>query len=235
MAAFYDDLIFPPSISLSAFKGSRLRSTTVVQTQSGFTQRRSLWAQTRRTFDAGLVTRPIEAWRLIDDFFEICEGQAIGFLLQDPTDYQVDQASGLLAPVTGSTFSFQKVRQVASHFAYRAIAKPDVGQAGGSSSITIWRIRDGVTTLVPSSNYAIDAINGSVLFVEGYVRFAAPGVAGDAFRWSGKFFLPVRFSTDSLDWTVVDKQVGEGNLLVQGPSVPITEEPWPGTLYIPPT
>lgn len=229
MSAFYDDLIFPTSISLSAFKGSRTRSTTVVQTRAGFTQRRSLWAQTRRTYDAGLVTRPVADWLLIDDFFEVAEGQAIGFMLLDPTDFQVTQQNGLLALVTGSTYSFQKMRTVGSRATYRAISKPDVGQGGGSSSISVYRTRSAVTTLVAVGNYSIDAVNGTLTFTVGYVE------VGDTFAWAGRFYVPVRFSTDSLDWTVVDKQVGSGNLLVQGPSVPITEEPWPGTLYIPPT
>lgn len=230
MSSFYDDLVFPTSISLSAFKGSRTRHTSIVQTQSGFTQRRSLLAQTQRTYDAGLVTRPQADWLLIDDFFEIAEGQAIGFLLKDPTDFQVSAANGLLALVTGKVYSFQKVRQVASHTTYRAISKPDVGQAGGASTITVFRTRSGTTTTVDLANYTIDGVNGTTTFVSGYTI-----MDGDTFSWSGQFYVPVRFGTDSLDWTVVDKQVGAGKLLINGPSVPIVEEPWPGTLYIPPT
>ena len=222
MAAFYDDLIFPESISLSGFKGKRQRLTTVVEVQSGFDQRRSLWAITKRSYDAGLVTRPADQWRLIDDFFEICEGQAIGFLLKDPTDYQVDQAHGLLAAVAGDVYSLQKVRVVGSHSAYRAIGKPR------ASTVVVWRMRAGVTSLVSTTNYTVDAVNGTVTFNVGFV------VAGDTFAWAGEFYVPVRFTTDDLDWETVDKQAF-GQLLIQGPSIPITEDPQEGLLHLPPT
>lgn len=231
MSAFYDDVIFPQSIALSAFKGSRTRDTGIVSTQSGFTQRRGRRVNTLRTYDAGLVTRPVAEWRQIDDFYEIVAGPEIGFLLLDPTDYQVTSiADGLLQLISDKTYSFQRVRTLGAHSVYRAISKPDVGQAAGSSTIVIWQTVGGVTTIVSASNYTVDGVNGTATFTSGFT--IAPGTT---FAWTGNFYVPARFATDSLDWTVVDKQVGAGKLLVNGPSVPITEEPWPGTLYIPST
>lgn len=222
MAAFYDDLIFPPSIALYSFKGSRLRQTRVTVLQSGFTQRKSEWARTQRSYDAGLVARPADQWRLIDDFFEIAEGQAIGFLLLDPTDYQCDQASGLLSVTTmTNVYSLQKVRTVASHSSYRAIGKPN------PATVVVFRTRSSVTTVVDPSHYVLDAVNGTVTFAGGYA------MVGDTFAWSGQFYVPARFSTDDLDWTSVDKSGGQ--LLISGPSIPITEDPQDGLLYIPPT
>lgn len=221
-ADFFDDVVFPTSISLYAFKGKRSRRTRVAMNNAGFEQRKSEWAQTLRTFDAGMVVRPASQWRLIDDLFETVEGKGIGFLLQDPTDYQISASQGVLVQIAGNAYSLQKATVVGSHTTFRGIAKPKSG------TIAVFKTNAGVTTSVGSGSYAIDYTAGVLTFGGGYV------VAGDTFTWSGEFYLPVRFETDDLDWQVIDKQA-LGELLISGPSIPIAEMRWPGLLYVPPT
>lgn len=221
-ADFFDDVVFPTSISLYSFKGKRSRKTRIITNLAGFEKRKSEQVITRRTFDAGMVARPASQWRLIDDLFEVVDGPGIGFLLQDPTDYQISDAQGVLVRISGNAYSLQKVAVVASHTAYRGIAKPKLG------TVLIFKTNAGATTTVGSGSYAIDYTTGVVTFANGYV------VAGDSFTWSGEFYLPARFASDDLDWQTVDKQA-RGELLIFGPSIPIIEIPWPGLLYVPPT
>ncbi len=224
MAAFYDDLEFPRTIALEQFRGRRGRLTTVTQDQSGFTQRRSRWAQTKREWDAGLVVRPASQWRLIDDFFEIVQGRAIGFLLRDATDYTTDVASGALVIVTGTTYSFQKKRVVGTHTTYRAIGKPEVG------TITIYRTRSGSTTALTAGQWSATGLTDQVTITAGAV------MAGDVFTWAGSFFVPARFNTDDLEWETVGKQPGPGGeLLIRSATIPIVEDWQDGLLYVPPT
>jgi uncharacterized protein (TIGR02217 family) len=170
--SFYDDVIFPESISLYAFSGKRMRLTDISPQRGGFDQRNVGWSQGRRTYDAGMVARPASQWNLIDDFFEIVDGPAYGFLLKDPTDYKIAASQGMLMPIDGGvdagtiglgygvpTYQAYKHLTVASRTKDRLIQKLKAG--------TIILLRNGVpvTAGIAAGNYSVDVTTGKFTFV----------------------------------------------------------------------
>lgn len=181
--AFYDDIVFPTSISANNFSGTRRRLTEVGVTQSGSEQRTVVWMDSLRTYEAGLVARLASEWILIDGLFEICEGQAHGFRLKDATDYSVSLAQGYpgsLDPADGSVITpgvgfgmpiLQAVKRYAygSRYHYRKLTK----LVSGSVSVT----RNGTPVVVGAGagEIAIDVDTGQITFVADATR-AVTGV-----------------------------------------------------------
>lgn len=221
MDDFYDDILFPEKISLRSFAGKMNSSTRRYTILSGFESRIALWASSIRTWDAGVVPRPLEEWTAIAAIFEICLGPAFGFLLRDRTEFQVpipgQFVKGAFALVSGKIYCFQRRFNFGTRNTYKGIAKPEQG------TILIWIYRgSGSWVFVADTNYTIDYPNGRITFGSGFTIND-----GDELAWSGQHFYPVHFDADDLDWQTVDRNPSSG-LLVSGPSVPIRELRWEG-------
>ncbi len=171
--AFYDDVIFPESISLFAFSGKRIRKTDIIENNNGFEQRNIVWTRSRRSYDAGMVPRPASQWNLIDDLFEVVAGSANGFLLKDQTDYQVSSTQGKFQPLdsTGAevgtigfansmpTYQMYKQSAVASRISNRIIQKPKAG------TYIINKNGTPLTAGSAAGNYALDTTTGIITLV----------------------------------------------------------------------
>lgn len=215
---FYDDVIFPPSISLYALKGKRSRFARVAVTQAGFEQRKSIWIFTKRTYEAGMATRTRPQWQLLEDLFEVLDGSTIGCRLLDPTDSDVAQSEGILVQVAGDAFCLYRQRFLGAHAINRAISKPV------ATSVVLFVTRASVTSIVPAGSYTLDSTTGGVLFATGYRQ------VGDVYAWLGQFHVAVRFSTNDLDWNVQDRG---GNQLLMNGSIPLAEIPIQPLVYLP--
>ena len=221
MADFYDDVLFPESIALRSFSGKVMRKSRRAMTEDGTEQRIALWGVSLRSYEAGMVPRPLEEWQAMEDVFELCDS-TIGFLLRDRHDYQVAQERGAFVSISATVYAFQKQHRIGDRATYRGIAKPEEG------TITVYRSRNGnAPTKLPPSSYSIDYANGRIAFTPGTIG------SNDVPSWSGQFFVPVRFEDDDIGWETVDRSQGLG-LLIAGPSVPLREMRWPGMPYRPP-
>lgn len=132
-------------------------------------------------------------------FFYVVSGAFDGFRYKDWNDF-TDDNRGILTLVSGSQYQMFKTYTKGSRTFNRKISKPVAG-------VQIFRFRSGVQSNITGSS-TIDLTTGLVT-VTGHV-------AGDTYRWSGEFDVPVRFMSDDLLYTIVNKS-GTEFLIDSGP------------------
>lgn len=189
----FHDVRFPTAISRSA-QGGPERRTDVIVLASGYEERNSRWADSRRTYNAGYGVRSLDDLHHIIAFFEERRGRLHAFRWRDPLDWKscapntipsiLDQGIGT---GDGSTATFQLAKTYGNAFApwRREIRKP--------ISATV-RIAVGGQERAAGTAFVVDDSNGSVTFFSGHVP--APGVSVTA---GFEFDVPVRFDTDKLE------------------------------------
>lgn len=207
----FHDVRFPTDIARGASGGPE-RRTDVVVLGSGYEERNSRWADSRRTYNAGYGVKSMDDLHQVIAFFEERRGRLYGFRWRDPADYKscppqqvptaVDQQIGT---GDGATAEFQLVKTYGSTWLpwVREITKPVAG--------TVLVAVDDVVQVLGAA-YVIDLATGVVTFLEGSLP-----IAGAVVTAGFEFDVPVRFDTDRLE---IDVQgVRHGAI----PSIPIVE------------
>ena len=202
---------FPTDISRGA-QGGPERRTDVVVLGSGFEERNSRWANSRRAWNAGYGIKSLDDLHAVIAFFEERRGRLHGFRWRDPTDWKSCAPEGTPAALDqdigtgdGTTAAFQLVKTYGSAFNpwTRAITKPVAG--------TVLVAVDGVTQTLGTA-FTVDTATGLVAFQPGH------GPSADAAITAGfEFDVPVRFDTDSIRVQASTFQAGEV------PSIPVIE------------
>ena len=191
----FHDIRFPTAISLGSTGGPE-RRTDVVVLGSGFEERNSRWAHSRRSWNAGYGVRSLDDLYTVVTFFEERRGKLYGFRWKDPTDWKSCGPSTLMAATDqvigtgdGSTATFQLVKTYGSAYVpwIRQITKPVIG----SVIVAV----GGVA--MASSRYAVNATNGQITFLAGHVPTNSAVITAGF-----EFDCPVRFDTDRLDINV---------------------------------
>jgi uncharacterized protein (TIGR02217 family) len=189
----FHEIRFPTSISRGA-QGGPERRTDVVVLGSGFEERNSRWADSRRSYNAGYGVTSLNALHEVIAFFEERRGRFHGFRWRDHADWKssapgnpttaVDQVIGL---GDGERLMFQLKKIYGSaHAPYaRDIKKP----VANTVKIAV----DGSPKTL-GTHYTIDIATGLITFESGQ----APDV-DDAVTAGFEFDVPVRFDTDKLD------------------------------------
>ena len=189
----FHEVRFPTSISRGA-QGGPERRTDVVVLGSGFEERNSRWADSRRSYNAGYGVTSLDSLHAVIAFFEERRGRFHGFRWRDHADWKsgppgaattaLDQEIGV---GDGTTRAFQLRKTYgAEHAPYaREIRKP----VAGTVKIAV----DGVTRTA-GTHFTVDATTGVVTFEES----ATPG-NGAVVTAGFEFDVPVRFDTDKLD------------------------------------
>ena len=207
----FHDIRFPVSISLGAHGGPE-RRTDVVVLGSGFEERNTRWAHSRRVYNAGYGVKSLDDLHAIIAFFEERRGRLHGFRWKDHADWKscapgatpaaLDQAIGT---GDGTRTQFQLVKRYGILYAPydRPIAKPVAGTV---------RIAVAGALLVQGTDFDIDATAGLVTFRAGHI----PAV-GAAITAGFEFDVPVRFDTDKLEINVSGFRHGAI------PAIPIVE------------
>lgn len=189
----FHEVRFPTTISRGA-QGGPERRTDVVVLGSGFEERNSRWAESRRSYNAGYGVTSIDALHEVIAFFEERRGRFHGFRWRDHADWKscppasmataLDQEIGVGDGVTRS-YQLTKIYGL-SHAPYlREIRKPVAG--------TVKVAVDGVAR-TEGEHFTADAASGVVRFEEGATP--APGAVVTA---GFEFDVPVRFDTDKLE------------------------------------
>ena len=93
----FHEVRFPADLSFGAMGGPE-RRTDVVELSSGFEERNSPWAHSRRRYDAGLGLRGLDDIEQLLAFFEARHGQLYGFRWKDWADYRSCRPSGTVSP-----------------------------------------------------------------------------------------------------------------------------------------
>lgn len=199
----FPDVYLPPRVIASGVRGRQMRQNRRVAQVSGHQHVNAGWTQTLREFEIGFVPMRREAWQDIETIHEITEGGAYGFLLEDPKDSVV--AAGVVDSLTSTTFQLYKRYTEAG--------------SGRTKDRKITRPRTLAFVLmisgVPTGSYTLDVETGIVTIP------AAPAEA--VVTWTGRFYVPVHFMSDSIDWTMVVPNQDPDARFLSGPSVVLEE------------
>lgn len=185
----FHDIRFPLDIAFGATGGPE-RRTEIVTLGSGFEERNSPWASSRRRYNAGYGLRSLDDVHELISFFEARQGRLIGFRWKDRADWKSCVPGGTIAPDDqaigtgdGVTRDFQLIKKYVSGAGdfTRVISKPVAESVRVSVA--------GVETA-----FTLDAATGVVTFAEAQTPAEGANVtAGFAFD------VPVRFDTDFLE------------------------------------
>lgn len=205
----FHEALFPVDIALNS-EGGPTRRTEIVALASGHEARNSLWAGSRRRFNAGYGVKGLADIEAAIAFFEARRGRLYGFRFRDPFDWKScaladepaadDQSIGT---GDGAQTVFQLTKSYSSggeRYA-RTIAKPVVGSV---------RVAVAGSELAEGADFTVDETTGLVTLAE------APAAGADA--TAGFLFdTPVRFDTDELRVNLAAFRAGDI------PSIPLVE------------
>lgn len=201
----FHEVRFPAAISFGSSGGVE-RRTEITELVSGFEERNSPWAQSRRRYDAGLGVRSLDDLAEVLAFFEARHGQLYGFRWKDWLDHRSCAPSGTVAAtdqvLEGSGTQWQLVKRYEDAAAsyVRTIAKPVAG--------TVQVAVDAVP-LSEGSGFSVDTVTGAVTLT------SDPGAAQVTAGF--EFDVPVRFDVDTVEVNLAAFEAGEI------PSVPVVE------------
>lgn len=205
----FHEVLFPAALSFGSSGGPE-RRTEVITLASGYEERNTTWAHSRRSYDAGIGLRSADDIHELIAFYEARLGRLCGFRWKDWADHRSGAPS---APVTAidqplgvgdgsrTVFGLNKTYLSGPASYTRPIAKPD--------EATVVVAIDGVE-LAAGADFTVDATNGEV-------SFAAPPAAGAVLTAGFEFHVPVRFDTDRIEVNLAAFEAGEI------PSIPIIE------------
>ncbi len=202
---------FPTNVSKGAVGGPE-RRTDVVTLASGFEERNSRWADSRRSYNAGYGIRGVDDLHAVLAFFEERRGRLHGFRWRDHADFRSgppsraplagDQAIGT---GNGALAVFQLTKSYGSTYApyMRTIRKP----VQGSVKVAV----AGVSK-TEGTHFTVDHGIGAVTFLVGSIP-----AAGAAVTAGFEFDVPVRFDTDRIEVNL--QNLAAGSI----PHIPIIE------------
>lgn len=204
----FHEVRFPTGVSLGASGGPE-RRTEIVTLASGFEERNSPWADSRRRYNAGYGVRSLADIHEVIAFFEARGGRLHGFRFKDFSDYQssppgsaIAHTNQIIGTGTGSATSFQLYKNyISGSQSYaRMITKPVAGS-----------VRIGLNGVEQSSGlFSVDTATGIVTFS------AAPAL-GVSISAGYAFDVPVRFDADFLEINQAAFSAG------QIPNIPLIE------------
>jgi uncharacterized protein (TIGR02217 family) len=203
----FHEVRFPTAIAFGATGGPE-RRTDIVSLASGYEERNSRWANSRRSYNAGYGVRSLDDIHAVIAFFEERRGRLYGFRWKDRTDFQ-SCAPGATPAATdqtigagdGTTRVFPLAKTYGGSDApwTRTIAKPVVGT-----------VLIAVAGIPVTTGWSVDTTTGQVTFT------AAPA-DGAAITAGFQFDVPVRFDTDKLEINLTNFAAGEV------PAIPLVE------------
>ena len=203
----FHEVRFPEGISYGTSGGPE-RRTEIATLGSGFEERNSPWAHSRRRYNAGYGVRDLNDLHAVIGFFEARHGRLYGFRFKDWLDWKScppldavtpgDQNIGV-GDGEQTTFQLIKRYQSGGQTYTRPINKP--------VAATVRIALDGVEQ---TTGWSVEAATGLITFD------AAPA-SGNIITAGFEFDVPVRFDTDRLDIALSRFRAGDI------PSIPLIE------------
>ncbi len=207
----FHEIRFPTAISRGATGGPE-RRTDVVALGSGFEERNTRWADSRRSYNAGYGVKSLDDLHAVIAFFEERRGRLYGFRWKDHADWRscppsatptaVDQLLGI---GDGALAMFALTKRYG--FAHAPWQRPITKPVSGSVLVAV----DGAP-LTLGTDVVVDTTNGTLTFQPGQI----PG-DGATVTAGFDFDVPVRFDTDKLEVSL--QGLNHGAI----PSIPIVE------------
>lgn len=197
------DVSLSDRVIAAGVRGKQLRRNSRVSTDSGAEAINVVWTQTLREFEVGFIPMVREAWQDIETLHEITEGGAYGFLMEDPKDCLVTTDIGVAVALTSTTFQLYKrsLHAASGRYKDRKITRPQAGTVAvfvSGAPVAFTLDEDTGIATIPS----------------------AP--AASSISWDGRFYLPVHFMDDFIDWSIAKPGSLDGRYIA-GPSVVLRE------------
>lgn len=207
----FPDVILGERVIAAGVRGKNIRRNERNTQVNGAEYINVVWSQTLREFEIGFKPMLREAWQDIETLQEITDGGASGFLMQDPKDFQVGTGSGVVTSLGGDQYQLEKIYTHAA--------------SGRTKRRNITRPRTaGLVIMVSGVPIAdTDSPAGYSLDVETGILTIASTPSASAVTWTGKFYVPVHFMSDYIDWTMLRPASDEDQRLLAGPSVVLQE------------
>lgn len=201
--AFFEERL-DARISFGA-RGGPVWSTSVVKVRSGRRSVNRNWSAPLHRYQIGHSIKSNADFETVRAFFYVVSGAYDGFRFKDWSDYQATQSNSYLTNKAGSPseWQLQRIYTVGARTYLRDIYKP-------VSTITVRRYRAGWS----------DASDAVVDYTTGTVQFSSH-LAGDTYAWIGEFDVPVVFTADEMQASIVDN--GADGFLVEWPSIELEE------------
>lgn len=197
----FHDIRFPTDLSFGALGGPE-RRTEIVTLASGFEERNTPWAHSRRRYDVGVGLRSLDDIEVLIAFFEARRGPLYGFRWKDWADFrsclpsrEVTADDQILGHGDEIQTSFQLIKTYASGTASyaRPISKPV----------------DGTVRVAVSGEELVQGIDWDVDVSTGIITFTHPPDLQAEVTAGYEFDVPVRFATDRLQASMATYQAGE--------------------------
>jgi uncharacterized protein (TIGR02217 family) len=203
----FHEVLFPTGIAFKSTAGP-VRKTEIASLGSGFEERNAVWANSRRSYNAGYGVKTLDDIYTVIAFFEARNARLYGFRFRDFSDLNscrplgtptaFDQSIGA-GDGTTKTFQLQKTYGDAAATWVRTIKKPVAG------SVLV-----GKGGVAQSSGWTVDTTTGIVTFT------TAPAL-GAAITAGFVFDVPVRFDTDQITVNLDNFRAGDI------PTIPLVE------------
>jgi uncharacterized protein (TIGR02217 family) len=189
----FHEIRFSTAISRNA-QGGPERRTDVVVLGSGYEERNSRWADSRRAYNAGYGVKSLDDLHSVIAFFEERRGRLYGFRWRDHMDWKsgapnaattaLDQVIGT---GTGALAVFQLKKTYGGAFLpwVRVIKK----SVAGSVKVAVAGVEKTL-----GLQFTIDPSSGVVTFLAGNIP-----ANGQSVTAGFEFDVPVRFDTDKLE------------------------------------
>jgi len=205
----FHDIQFPASLSFGSLGGPE-RRTDIVTLSSGYEERNSPWAHSRRRYDAGMGMRALDELDEVLKFFEARRGQMYGFRWKDWADYKSCKPSQTVSPqdqVIGFGDGAQTVFALSKAYA----------SGTNSYSRRIHKPVSGTVLVSIAGDPQQEGVHFEVDLERGEITFDRAPDAGRELTAGFEFDVPVRFDTDRIHTSVASFQAGEV------PSIPVVE------------
>ena len=205
----FHEIQFPASISFGSVGGPE-RRTDIVSLSSGFEERNTPWAHSRRHYDAGIGMRSLDDIATLISFFEARHGQIYGFRWKDWSDYKsclpskaIDYEDQVIGIGDGVTRNWSLVKTYSS--GGQNYQRPIVKPVEGSISVGI------------QGEQQFEQIHFTADHSTGLLHFKMPPADGLQITAGYEFDVPVRFDTDRIQTSVASFKAGDV------PNIPIIE------------
>lgn len=186
----FHEVQFPTSISRGSTGGPK-RNTDIVVLRSGFEFRNSLWANSLRSYNAGLGLRSIDDLYETIEFFEGRRGRLHGFRYKDWSDYKS------VSPLSNTTNTDQTIGTGDSSTTGFQLKK--VYSSGLNAwTRTITKPVDGTMKVAVNGSAQTEGVHYTVNYTTGLVTFVSPPSTGNTVTAGFEFDVPVRFDQDEI-------------------------------------
>lgn len=186
----FHEIQFPTGISRGS-SGGPMRMTEVVTLRSGYEQRNTIWADSRRKYDAGLGLQDLKDLYETLEFFEARRGRLHGFRWKDWADYKS------LDPITATSATDINIGTGDNSTTTFQLVK-NYSDSGGSYTRTIKKPVSGSVKIAVDSSVQTEGIDFTVDTTTGIITFTSAPGSGLAVTAGFEFDVPVRFDMDEI-------------------------------------